>query len=194
MPIMHNSAMAETAAMALQQLLSPVNSLSAEFSQHIKDIDNNQYQTTSGNLSLMKPNHLRWNVVSPIPQLVVSDGKKFWLYDPDLEQVIIQSVSDDFMASPIRVLLGNLNQLNNDFTVTAKPNNNFLLEPKLKHSSFVNVQLRFTHNILSHIIYKDNFGQTTELTLTNVVVNPSLTTDDFKFNIPKGVDIINHAR
>jgi len=189
-----HSAVTQTAAQALQKLLSPINSLSAEFTQQIKDLDNNEYKRLTGNLSLMKPNFLRWNVVSPMQQLVVSDGKLVWLYDPDLEQVVIQSFSDDFMANPISILLGNIDQLNNDFNVIRSDDNSFSLSPKQKNSLFLSIHLRFTDSVLSHIDYQDNFGQSAQLFLTQVKLNPPFAKTAFVFDIPQDVDIINHAR
>lgn len=184
----------QTAAQALHKLLSPINSLSANFTQQIKDQGNNEYQRLTGNLRLMKPNHLRWNIIAPMAQLVVSDGKLVWLYDPDLEQVVVQSFSNDFMANPISILLGNLDQLNSDFNVTRSDEYSFSLKPKQLNSLFIAIQLRFTDNVLSRIDYQDNFGQNTQLSLTQVKLNPSLAKTTFVFDIPQDVDIINHVR
>ena len=189
-----NAAVTQTAAQELHQLLKPINSLSADFTQQIKGHNNRELQLLNGNLSLKKPNQLRWNVLAPMPQLVVSDGKLVWLYDPDLEQVVIQSFSDDFMANPISILLGDLDQLNRDFTVSLISDDRFSLKPKQKNSLFVAIQLRFVDSVLSHIEYQDNFGQNTQLTLSQVKLNPQLAKNTFVFDIPQAVDIINHAR
>ena len=74
-----NAENTETAAQRLHLLLKPINSLSADFTQQIMGQDNNQLQRLTGNLSLKKPNQLRWNVLAPMPQLVISDGKLVWL-------------------------------------------------------------------------------------------------------------------
>ena len=189
-----NTENTETAAQRLHLLLKPINSLSADFTQQIIGQDNNQLQRLTGNLSLKKPNQLRWNVVSPMPQLVMSDGKLVWLYDPDLEQVVIQSFSDDFMSNPISILLGDLDQLNRDFTVSLISNDRFSLKPKQKNSLFVTIQLRFIDSVLNRIDYQDNFGQNTQLTLSQVKLNPQFAKTAFVFDIPQAVDIINHAR
>ena len=189
-----NAAVTQTAAQELHQLLKPIDSLSADFTQQIKDHNNHKLQLLNGNLSLKKPNQLRWNVLAPMPQLIVSDGKLVWLYDPDLEQVVIQSFSDDFMANPISILLGDLDQLNRDFTVSLISDDRFSLKPKQKNSLFVAIQLRFVDSVLSHIEYQDNFGQNTQLTLSQVKLNPQLAKNTFVFDIPQAVDIINHAR
>jgi outer membrane lipoprotein carrier protein len=189
-----NAENTETAAQRLHLLLKPINSLSADFTQQIMGQDNKQLQRLTGNLSLKKPNQLRWNVVSPMPQLVISDGKLVWLYDPDLEQVVIQSFSDDFMANPISILLGDLDQLNRDFTVSLISNDRFSLKPKQKNSLFVAIQLRFIDRVLNRIDYQDNFGQNTQLTLSQVKLNPQFSKTPFVFDIPQAVDIINHAR
>ena len=188
------TANAETAAQRLHLLLQPMNSLSADFTQQIMGQNNNQLQRLTGNLSLKKPNQLRWNVLAPMPQLVVSDGQLVWLYDPDLEQVVIQSFSDDFTANPISILLGDLDQLNRDFTVSLVSDDRFSLKPKQKNSLFVAIQLRFIDSVLSRIDYQDNFGQNTQLTLSQVKLNPQFSKTAFVFDIPQAVDIINHAR
>ena len=189
-----NAAVTQTAAQELHQLLKPINSLSADFTQQIKGHNNRELQLLNGNLSLKKTNQLRWNVLAPMPQLVVSDGKLVWLYDPDLEQVVIQSFSDDFMANPISILLGDLDQLNRDFTVSLISDDRFSLKPKQKNSLFVAIQLSFIDSVLSRIDYQDNFGQKTQLTLSQVKLNPQFSKTAFVFNIPQAVDIINHAR
>jgi outer membrane lipoprotein carrier protein len=189
-----NAENTETAAQRLHLLLKPINSLSADFTQQIMGQDNKQLQRLTGNLSLKKPNQLRWNVVSPMPQLVISDGKLVWLYEPDLEQVVIQSFSDDFMANPISILLGDLDQLNRDFTVSLISDDRFSLKPKQKNSLFVAIQLRFMDSVLSHIEYQDSFGQNTQLTLSQVKLNPQIAKNTSVFDIPQAVDIINHAR
>ena len=188
------TANAETAAQRLHLLLKPMNSLSADFTQKIMGQDNNQLQRLTGNLSLKKPNQLRWNVLAPMPQLVICDGKLVWLYDPDLEQVVIQSFSDDFMANPISILLGDLDQLNRDFTVSLISDDRFSLKPKQKNSLFMAIQLRFIDSVLSRIDYQDNFGQNTQLTLSQVKLNPQFSKTAFVFDIPQAVDIINPAR
>ena len=189
-----NAAVTQTAAQELHQLLKPINSLSADFTQQIKGHNNRELQLLNGNLSLKKTNQLRWNVLAPMPQLIVSDGKLVWLYDPDLEQVVIQSFSDDFIANPISILLGDLDQLNRDFSVSLISDDSFSLKPKQKNSLFVAIQLRFMDSVLSHIEYQDNFGQNTQLTLSQVKLNPQLAKNTFVFDIPQAVDIINHAR
>ena len=98
------------------------------------------------------------------------------------------------MANPISILLGNIDQLNNDFNVIRSDDNSFSLSPKQKNSLFLAIQLRFTDSVLSRIDYQDNFGQSAQLFLTQVKLNPSLAKTAFVFDIPQDVDIINHAR
>jgi len=101
------TANAETAAQRLHLLLKPMHSLSADFTQQIMGQNNNQLQRLTGNLSLKKPNQLRWNVLAPMPQLVISDGKLVWLYDPDLEQWLF-NLFPMTLWLPDQYLLGDL--------------------------------------------------------------------------------------
>lgn len=185
---------AETAAQSLHHILAPVNSISATFKQQVMDQNNQVYQQLSGDFKASKPNQLHWNIVSPLAQLIVSDGDNVWLYDPDLEQVVIQNFSDDFKANPLSILLGDLNQLNNDFSVTQLLDNKFSLQPKQGNSLFTEIQLIFEKNILSTILYQDTLGQNTFIALEDVKINPPIDQTTFIFQIPQDVDIINHAR
>ena len=98
------------------------------------------------------------------------------------------------MANPISILLGDLDQLNRDFTVSLISDDRFSLKPNQKNSLFIAIQLRFIDSVLSRIDYQDNFGQNTQLTLSQVKLNPQFSKTAFVFDIPQAVDIINHAR
>ena len=98
------------------------------------------------------------------------------------------------MGNPISILLGDLDQLNRDFTVSLISDDRFSLKPKQKNSLFMAIQLRFIDSVLSRIDYQDNFGQNTQLTLSKVKLNPQFSKTAFVFDIPQAVDIINHAR
>ena len=43
----------------------------------------------------------------PAAQSIISNGIHLWIYDPDLEQVIIEPYSNNPEANPISLLLGN---------------------------------------------------------------------------------------
>ena len=49
----------------------------------------------------------------------------------------------------------------------------------------------FKNGLLSKMRLKDNFGQTTYLTFTDVMVDTSIDTNRFEFAVPEGADVFN---
>lgn len=77
--------------------IANIKSISASFTQIEQNIDNKitdseqNQKIIKGNLKLAKPNRLYWNIKSPSTekQIYVTDGEKFWHYDENLEQVVL---------------------------------------------------------------------------------------------------------
>ena len=76
--------------LALRNLLEPITSLSAQFTQQITDADGFELESSSGLFQVSQPAKLHWQVMQPMPQQIISGGISLWIFDPDLEQVIVQ--------------------------------------------------------------------------------------------------------
>ena len=182
----------------LFELLSPIDSFSANFNQLLIDQKGQSLQTLSGVLHGQKPDKIYWSVLEPAAQTIVSNGSHLWLYDPDLEQVIIEPYTNYPEANPISLLLGDPKQLSENFKLLQQNNLagstlQFLLEPVKLNSLYTHLTLEFKNGILSAISFADNLGQTTTLVLTEFTLNPVFKDNFFTFEIPLGVDIVNHA-
>ena len=182
----------------IYNFLSPIKSFSADFTQHSIDPNGDVYQTLKGVLHAKKPDKVHWTVFEPAAQSIISNGIHLWIYDPDLEQVIIEPYSNNPEANPISLLLGNPEQIKDHFRLTAQSKTNesnqwFTLEPKLPNSLYSNLRIAFKDQFLSTISFEDNFGQTTLLELIDFQLNPLLSDKFFYFEVPNGVDILNHA-
>ncbi len=177
----------------LRQLLQPINSLSARFNQQITDPDGYQLQTSTGIFQVSQPNRLRWVVESPMPQQIIADGSTLWVYDPDLEQVIIQPFNQDLAATPAILFSGDIEQLDSAYFVRRLSSDHFELQPEQGGSLFNIIRITFAEGIPDSIALLDNLGQTTLIRLTAVQLNPTLSDDNFIFEIPEGVDVINNV-
>jgi outer membrane lipoprotein carrier protein len=189
---------AKSSEKQLFKLLNPINSFSANFNQLLIDQKGQSLQTLSGVLHGQKPDKIFWSVLEPAAQTIVSNGSHLWLYDPDLEQVIIEPYTNNPEANPISLLLGDPNQLSENFKLLQQNNLagstlQFLLEPVKLNSLYTGITLEFKNGILSAISFADNLGQTTTLVLTEFTLNPLFKDNFFTFEIPLGVDIVNHA-
>ena len=78
------------AAGDLVEKIKSINSMTANFSRRLINSQNDM--NTKGKMSLKKPQFFKWVTTSPNNQEIVSNGKKLWIYDGDLEQLIIKKV------------------------------------------------------------------------------------------------------
>ena len=75
-------------------------------------------QQSSGTFAFQRPGKFRWSYDKPFEQLVVGDGAKVWVYDKDLNQVIVRALDAALGATPAALLAGD-NALERNFTPTA---------------------------------------------------------------------------
>ena len=83
----------------VEKSYAKAGSLSADFLQEDTSTIFSDKKSSRGNLSWKAPDFLRWETKSPQPNLLVSNGKKVWLYTPPFDetengQVIIRKASE----------------------------------------------------------------------------------------------------
>ena len=177
----------------LRDLLQPISSLSARFQQQITDGDGYKLQASEGLFQVSQPNRLRWVVETPMPQQIIADGVTLWIYDPDLEQVIIQPFNDDIAATPAILFSGDLDQLDDAYFVTQLAEGRFELKPEQGGSLFDSMTIAFDGAKPASIALTDTLGQVTRISFAELDINPTLSGDLFVFEAPDGVDVINNA-
>ena len=145
-----------------------------------------------------KPNQVHWTVFQPAAQTIVSNGTRLWLYDPDLEQVIIEPYANNPETNPVSLLLGGPHQISESFSLIEQKLVNestrqFVLEPIKLNALYTQLTIEFTHDSLSGISFSDNLGQKTIIEFQNFILNPSFEDNFFTFKIPEGVDVVSHV-
>ncbi|KIQ04943.1 MULTISPECIES: outer membrane lipoprotein chaperone LolA [Pseudomonas] len=183
----------EAAVQRLTQLLNQAQTITARFSQLSLDGSGTQLQETSGELALKRPGLFRWHTDEPMEQLLVSDGKQVWLYDPDLEQVTIQSLDQRLTHTPALLLSGDVSQIRENFEITFKEGGSvvdFILKPKSKDTLFDSLRLSFRNGVLNDMQLIDSIGQRTNILFMSVKMNEPLDDKQFSFEIPEGADVI----
>ncbi|TWE07009.1 outer membrane lipoprotein carrier protein [Pseudomonas sp. AG1028] len=183
----------EAAVKRLTELLNQAQTITARFSQLSLDGSGTQLQETAGELALKRPGLFRWHTDQPMEQLLVSDGKQVWLYDPDLEQVTIQSLDQRLTHTPALLLSGDVSQIRENFEITFKEGGNvvdFILKPKAKDTLFDSLRLSFRNGVLNDMQLIDSIGQRTNILFMSVKMNQPLDDKQFRFDIPEGADVI----
>ncbi len=181
----------------IQQFFTEVKSLRADFEQTVTDSKGKIIQDAKGTFVLQRPGKFRWDYHAPYPQLIVADGRKLWIYDPDLEQVTVKQLDSVLGGTPAQLLSG-ARFPQQDFAVislgTPKGQRDGLdwieLTPKASEKDFEKVQLGFDQRDLRMMTITDNFGNTTHLKFNNLQRNPTIEASAFEFTPPKGVDVV----
>jgi outer membrane lipoprotein carrier protein len=162
------------------------------FAQSVAGRAGRKPQQSAGFFALQRPGKFRWSYEKPYKQLLVSDGKKLWSYDPDLNQVTVRKLGDALGSSPAALLAGD--GLENNFVLTegGELDGFEFVEatPKAKEGTFERVRIGFKDKLPRVMEVRDNFGQTTTLLLSQFEVNTPLPADTFRFTPPKGADVV----
>jgi outer membrane lipoprotein carrier protein len=184
---------ADSARSRLDTFAKDLRSVSANFDQQVIDANGGKGRNSAGTLALKAPRQFRWETKSPYPQLIVADGDKVWIYDPDLEQVSVRAQGTEEAHSPLTVLT-DLSQLDRDFTTSEQGEHDGLtwlrLQSKDKDPQFAFAELGFDAGGLERMRFEDTLGDKTEIRFADWKRNPSMAADAFKFTPPKGVDVI----
>ena len=89
----------------LKTFTSGLKGLDGQFSQQVFDSRGKVKESTSGRVALSAPRLFRWEYVRPHEQLIVADGKKVWMYEPDLEQATVREQGKEEQNSPLTALI-----------------------------------------------------------------------------------------
>lgn len=175
----------------LKAFLDGGQSASAVFTQTV--VGKQKRQQSSGTFELQRPGKFRWEYLKPFPQLIVSDAKKVWVYDPDLEQVTERNLTRAIGDTPAALLAGS-NELEKGFSLKPAASHDGLewvtATPKDSESTFKQIELGFADSQLKRMVMQDQFGQTTTVDFSQIQRNPKLDPKRFEFTPPKGADII----
>ncbi|MEW6312077.1 MAG: outer membrane lipoprotein chaperone LolA [Pseudomonadota bacterium] len=183
-----------TSTKRLTSLLSQADTLIGRFSQLSLDASGTQLQETSGELALKRPGQFRWHTDEPMEQLLVSNGEKVWLYDPDLQQVTIQQLDQRLTHTPALLLSGDVSTISENFEVSHKEVGDvidFTLRPKARDTLFDSLRLSFRGGVINDMQLIDSVGQRTNILFMGVKMNEPLKSGLFEFEIPEGADVIS---
>lgn len=178
----------------LTELLETANTISGHFSQLSLDATGTRLQETSGSLVLKRPGHLYWHTEPPMEQLLVANGEKVWLYDPDLKQVTIQAMDPRLTHTPALLLSGNVSDIAESFAVShwreAGGLVHFQLLPKSPDTLFDKLTVSFQHGVISAMQLADSVGQKTHIRFMDVQLNLPVAEDQFVFEVSSEMDVI----
>lgn len=184
---------ASSAPSNLVSLLNGVRTMKADFDQTIYNNHNKPIQQAKGHMALERPGKFRWETTQPIPQLVIANQSRLWIYDPDLAQVTVRSLKHASGETPALLLSHTDNVIEQEFNVKELKNVGnvrwFHLVPH-KGDSFASIQLGFMNQQITEMRLQDHLGHTTHIRFKNTNTNMPLNDSTFVFKAPPKVDVI----
>ena len=177
----------------IDRFLEDVVTISGRFEQQLVDADNIVIESSSGTLDISRPGRFRWSYFDPYQQMLIADGLNIWSYDVDLEQVTVKPQDDALGSTPALLLGGTADVLEEFDYVGSFADRGTLwvrLRPKNTDNGFSKVELGFTEERLSRMLFEDNLGQTSLIALFDVAFNEEIDEDVFNFTPPQGVDVV----
>ena len=183
----------------LASLLNHMQTMRAQFTQTIYDNRGKAIQQSSGSMALMRPGKFRWEVKKPSPQVVIANNQRLWIYDPDLEQVTIRSLTSEAGEAPALLLSHENASLESIYDIQDEHNKQdlhwFTLIPKQKDNSFASVKMGFDANkALKEMLLQDQIGHSTRVQFVKIEMNSKISPDLFNFKAPAGTDVIDETR
>jgi outer membrane lipoprotein carrier protein len=178
--------------------LGSVKTLSADFVQVVRSREGQITNRATGTLSISRPNRFRWDYRDPYVQTIVADGTRLWLYDADLAQVTVRPLESGLGSTPAMLLSG-AGSVGDSFKGGPVERDGqwtwCRLTPKERSSDFERVSLGFNaKGELAAMELLDKLGQSTSLDFSNVRRNVPIDAALFRFEPPKGADVIGDAK
>ena len=149
---------------------------------------------SSGTFVFARPGKFIWTYRKPYEQLLQADGETLYIYDKDLNQVTTRKLGNALGSSPAAILFGS-NDLEKNFTLSEAGERDgaewLTAVPKTKDTAFEQIGIGLKGGAPVAMELKDQFGAVSVLKFTNFQRNPTLGAQQFKFDVPKGADVVS---
>jgi outer membrane lipoprotein carrier protein len=179
----------------LQKKYESISSIKAEFTQEVTS-KGMPAMKSEGKVWLKKPGKMRWEYKKPAKDLIVSDGKTIWLFQPDLNQVIERAASTAAASSMATDFLSGIGILEKEFEVKLSEveaaNHVLILTPRQEQPGLSKLILEVNKEnfIVEKTVITDHFGNQTAVAFDGVKLNASMKDSLFRYAPPKGAKVV----
>jgi outer membrane lipoprotein carrier protein len=177
----------------LKAFLSGAKTGKTTFRQVVSGKSGRVPQESSGTFAFARPGKFRWTYEKPHAQIIVGDGQKLWIYDPDLNQVVVRKLDQALGATPAALLAGD-DSLEKNFELQdgGKSGDAEFVDakPRAVDSGFGSIRIGLKDNLPRTMELHDSFGQVTQLAFGSFERNASVDTALFRFVPPPGADVV----
>ena len=185
---------AQSARQQLDAFARGLKTASASFQQVVTGPNGEKVQVSQGVMHMKSPNRFRWEYSKPDAQLIVADGRKVWIYEPDLKQGTVKPQGALNQDNPLSALSSS-EALDRFYTISELPLKQGiqwlqLLPKRPENSPFDKAWLGFDANGLRSMRLFDNLGQVSEFSFGTLKRNAAIADSRFRFTAPEGVETV----
>ncbi len=183
-------------AAGLEQLLrfqKEIQSARVQFVQTVSSPDGKKQKQNKGQFEFQRPNRFRFDYAAPQNQILIGDGKKVWMVDPDLNQASSRPLDAVLSSTPVALLagasLGEAFQLKDDGEqgeiawVAATP--------KQADQGIQSLRIGLKGRELAALEIVDGLGQRSRLVFSGFEANAKLDAERLRFTPAPGMDVID---
>ncbi len=169
----------------------------ARFDQEVYDRAGKVIERASGTFAFARPGKFRWTYEKPHKQVLVGDGTRLWIHDPDLNQVSVKRIDRAVSSTPAALLAGK-DDITALFTLRDAGGADGLswvdATPKSADTGFDKVRLGLRGRTLAAMELQDQLGGRTLLRFFELKANASLSPGMFTFKPPAGADVMGEVK
>jgi outer membrane lipoprotein carrier protein len=190
---------AKQVAKKIQKFYESTKDFQAAFQQEYFSKALGRKKSSSGFVYIKKPGKMRWDYKEPRPKHFIADGKALYIYDPELEQVMVdRAFSGSSLTTAVTFLWGK-GRLSSEFAIAfyglgdlGGPQHyvlELLPKKKARFKKLVMVVDKKTFKVTETVV-EDPGGNVNHIFFANITTNVGLKDQSFHFEIPEGVDVI----
>ena len=191
---------ADPAAEAVQKRYGAIKTMKAEFTQVLEHQESGSKEERKGVLYFAKPLKVRWETLSPIPELLLVTPDAVWnaFPDEDMAYKYPADLSED-SGSIVRVVTGQSN-LEKDFTIENKGTKDgiasLILYPQNPTTSMTEAELavEVKTGVIRHVTIIDFYNNRNAITFTAQTIDPQLDEALFSFTPTKGMKVEDRTK
>lgn len=175
---------------------SSTHTATAHFDQDVMDRQGKVVERASGEFAFSRPGRFRWTYDKPTKQVLVGDGTRLWIHDPDLNQVTVKRIDAAISSTPAALLAGK-DDITALFSLRDAGTSDGLewveATPKAQDTGFERVRLGLKGRTLAAMELRDQLGGRTVLHFSALKANAAVAPETFRFTPPKGADVLEDA-
>lgn len=178
----------------IQRRYEFIQAFQAEFTQELTVAASRESEVRRGILYFRHPGLIRWETVSPEPELLIVGSEVVWNYFEDEEIAYRYAVEDVLGSATVLKILSGQARLDDDFLTEVDLAEDagatvIRLRPRIPEPSLVEATIWVDPAtfLLQQVVALDFYGNTNQVALHDLRLDPDLDPSLFKFTPPEGV-------